>query len=81
MELNTDMETNISMWIHDFMNLVFGQSDETNFFMSQIVRPETANYFHYPLEDLEKHEIRLNALYFSLLELIGLRCINQEERR
>ena len=27
-ELNTDMDTNVSMWIHDFMNLVFGLSDE-----------------------------------------------------
>jgi hypothetical protein len=33
------------------------------------------------LDDLEKREIRLNALYFSLLELVGLRCINLEERR
>ena len=49
--------------------------------MSQIVRPEIANYYNYPLEDLEKHELRLNALYFSLTELIGLKCINQEERR
>lgn len=49
------METNISMWIHDFMNLVFGLSEETNYFMTQIVRPEISNYYNYPLEDLEKH--------------------------
>lgn len=75
------MQTNISMWIHDYMNLVFGQSDETTFFFEKIVRPEIANYYNYPLDDLEKREIRLNALYFSLLELVGLRCINLEERR
>lgn len=69
------------MWIHDFMNLVFGQSEESTFFVEKIVRPEVANYYNYPLDDLEKREIRLNALYFSLLELVGLRCINLEERR
>ena len=75
------MQTNVSMWIHDFMNLVFGQSEESTFFVEKIVRPEVANYYNYPLDDLEKREIRLNALYFSLLELVGLRCINLEERR
>jgi hypothetical protein len=75
------MQTNVNMWIHDFMNLVFGQSEESTFFVEKIVQPEVSNYYNYPLYDLEKREIRLNALYFSLLELIGLKCINLEERR
>ena len=67
-ELNTDMDTNVSMWIHDFMNLVFGLSDEQNFFMYQIVLPEVSKYYNYPLDELEKFDLRLNALYFSMLE-------------
>jgi hypothetical protein len=63
------------------MNLVFGQSEETSYFFEKIVRPEIANYYNYPLDDLEKREIRLNALYFSLLELVSLRCVYIEERQ
>lgn len=35
---------------------------------------------YFPLEELQKHEIRLNALYFALVDLIGLKCCEVKER-
>lgn len=70
------METNVRMWTHDFMNLVFGHSEEKNIFWHEVLLPEVVQYYqYYSLEDLKKHDIRLNALYFALLELVGLKCI------
>lgn len=52
-ELRGDMEKNVKGWTHDFMNLVFGHSEEKNLFWEQIVLPKVAQYYvYFPLEDL-----------------------------
>lgn len=74
-ELNGEMDQNIKGWTHDFMNLIFGLSQEKKIFWEQILLNEVRDYYiYYPLEELAKHEIRLNALYFALIDLIGLEC-------
>lgn len=76
------MDKNVKNWTHDFMNLVFGHSEEQKLYREQVVLPQTAAYYIYlPLEDLMKHEIRLNALYFALIDLIGLKCFEVKEHK
>lgn len=74
------MDKNVKGWTHDFMNLVFGHSEEKELYWKQILLPEVAQYYmYYPIEDISKHEIRLNALYFALIDLIGLKCCEVKE--
>lgn len=49
-------------------------------YWEQVLLPEVVQYYqYYSLEDLKRHEIRLNALYFALLELIGLKCVQKDK--
>jgi len=67
------MDSTIQAWILDFMNLIFGASEEKEDFWKEVVLTETSTYYSYPLDNLKRHEIRLNALYFALIDLIGLK--------
>jgi uncharacterized membrane protein len=72
LELNQDML--------DFMNLVFGRGQEHDEFFNDVVFLETSIYYDFKLELLRKHPLRLNALYYALLELIQIRVTPVEQR-
>jgi hypothetical protein len=54
------------------MNLVFGQSEESYDFWNFIVLPEARHYYQLSADEIEMKEVRLNALYFAILEHVGL---------
>jgi hypothetical protein len=92
-ELSGDMQVNVKLWTHDFMNLVFGKSEENEQFIKTVVLPEVAQYYQvvipeqsqnytdYPLEELLSYPLRLNALYFALTDLMGIKCLTVEVLR
>ena len=55
------------------MNLVFGRGQEHDEFFNEVVFAEASVYYNYPINDFKKHQIRLNALYFALTELISMK--------
>jgi hypothetical protein len=60
---------------------VFGTGDENKPFFNEIVFPEVVTYYQpFPLEELAKYDLRLNALFFAMLELIGLKCVPFESK-
>eukprot|EP00351_Strombidinopsis_sp_SopsisLIS2011_P002444 CAMPEP_0116871726 /NCGR_PEP_ID=MMETSP0463-20121206/2210_1 /TAXON_ID=181622 /ORGANISM="Strombidinopsis sp, Strain SopsisLIS2011" /LENGTH=73 /DNA_ID=CAMNT_0004510703 /DNA_START=718 /DNA_END=939 /DNA_ORIENTATION=+ len=69
------MDERIRENLTDFMNLVFGASEERDDFWNDILLRETSEYFNYPYEDLTKHEMKLNALYFAVIDVTGLKVI------
>jgi hypothetical protein len=91
------MSRQIRAWAHDFMNLIFGHGEEKNHFWHTVLLPEVAQYYQvvipeissyyqdYPLEELQKcysqNEIKYNALYFAVLDQIGLKCVSVEESK
>lgn len=66
-ELKKSMDVLITEWIIDFLNLVFGHSDDTRNFWSQVLFPEVSVYYSYEMRELVKFEKNLNALYFALV--------------
>lgn len=76
------MDQLIKEWIIDFMNLIFGSSEDRDNYWDEVVVYETSVYYQFPIADLKKHEIknRLNALYFTLTELIGLKVTPVEQK-
>ena len=67
------MQDCIDDWILDFLNLIFGNGEETSSFWEEVLYAEVAAYYGYSYEELRKSEKNLNALYFNLIEQIGLR--------
>jgi len=80
LELNQEMDVNMQIWMLDFMNLVFGRGQEHDEFFNDVVFLETSIYYDFKLELLRKHPLRLNALYYALLELIQIRVTPVEQR-
>jgi len=60
-------------WIIDFLNLFLGKSEEKEEFWHEVLLPRVAQYFNYLLEDLHVTELQGNALYFSFLDLTGVK--------
>jgi hypothetical protein len=58
----------VNKWIVDFLNLFFGNSDETSEFFSQILYPRASDYFGISVEDLESVECHPVALYNLFIE-------------
>ena len=80
-ELHNDMEENVVAWTHDFMNLVFGNTQDTKEYWDTVVLPEINQYYkHYTLDELKAYKFSLNALYFSLCENIGLKSVHNESQ-
>ena len=46
------MDQKISQWVKDFLNLVFGASEETNDFWDKVLIPEVCSYYK-----IERNEI------------------------
>jgi hypothetical protein len=67
-ELQKPMQDSINEWIIDFLNLIFGNGEETIAFWDEVIYAEVVAYYSYPFEELRKHERNLNALYFALIE-------------
>jgi len=60
------------------MNLVFGSGDENEEFWYEILLRETSEYFTYSYEELRKfykNEMKINALYFAVIDITGLKVI------
>ena len=53
------MDQELESCLVDFLNLVFGNGAETKEFWTDVLIPETAEYFDYPREEIERKEIRL----------------------
>jgi hypothetical protein len=51
-EFQEDMDQQIGQWIKDFLNLIFGASEETNDFWDKVLIPEVSSYYK-----IESHEI------------------------
>lgn len=66
-------------WLLDFMNLVFGSSDDTRQFWDEVLLPEAAIHYQFDLQELYKFERSLNALYFALVEHLNLRITQRED--
>lgn len=80
LELNQDMDDNMQMWTLDFMNLVFSRGTEHDEFFNEVVYPEAYNYYDFKVDHFKKHSLRLNALYYALIELIGIKVLSIEQR-
>jgi len=66
------MDQKISYWIQDFLNLVFGGSEETDNFWDKILIPEVCSYYKVERSEISHKDIIYNALYFAVMELTGL---------
>ena len=71
----------MQVWMLDFMNLVFGRGSEHDEFFNEVVLPEASANFDFKIESFKKHQLRLNALYYALIELIGVKVTSQELRQ
>jgi len=56
---------------------VFGAGDETRDFWQQVLLPYCAQYFAFPQEEIVKHSVNLNAVFFAFLTHAGLRIVRQ----
>lgn len=74
------MDVNMQVWTLDFMNLVFGRGAEHDEFFNNVVYPEASAYFDFKIESFNKHPLRLNALFYALIDLIGIKVISNEMR-
>lgn len=72
------MDVLITEWIIDFLNLVFGHSDDTRNFWSQVLLPEVSVYYSYEMRELVKFERNLNALYFALVQQLNLKVTDKQ---
>lgn len=79
-DLNQDMDINMQVWTLDFMNLVFGRGAEHEEFFNEVVYPEASANFDFKIESFKKHPLRLNALFYALVELIGIKVTSYEQR-
>lgn len=59
----------VNKWIVDFLNLFFGNTDETSDFFTQILYPRASDYFGIAVEDLESIECHPVTLYNFFVEL------------
>lgn len=73
------MSSQIQIWLFDYLNLVFGESQEHDEFFRYLVFPETSEYYQFPIEELLSHELRFNALYFALINALGLKLSYKEQ--
>ena len=67
------MKGRVKEWIFDFMNMVFGESEETSIFWEEVLFPELFYHYNFDLNELHKFERNLNALFYALCEQIGLK--------
>jgi len=58
--------------LYDFLNMTFGQDEDTNTFWDKILLPRAAIAFKYPLAKFDKSKVNLNALFFAFVQLFGL---------
>ena len=65
----------VNKWIVDFLNLLFGNTDETSEFNSQILNPRASDYFGVSVEELEQIECHPVAIYNFFIELC---CIKKK---
>jgi hypothetical protein len=65
------------MAIIDFMNLVFGEGQETDEFWGTILLPFVGQYYNYPIDDLMRAPKHLNALFFSFSTHFGFKVVKQ----
>lgn len=56
----------------DVMNLIFGAGEETQEFWVTILLYNTSQYYNFPYEELKKHKVNLNALFFALTYVFGI---------
>ena len=78
LELRKPMEQRVKEWLLDFMNLVFGSSEESRSFWDEVLLPEASVYYDFDLPQLLKFEPNLNALYYALVEHLNLRITERE---
>ncbi len=71
------MDDQVKMAIIDFMNLVFGDGQETEEFWNTILLPYVSQYYNYPMDDLLRAPKHLNALFFAFSSHFGLRISKQ----
>ena len=76
-----DMDQSVKDWVIDFMNLIFGASEDHDNYWEDIVIPETESYYNFDAKILKAHEVNLNALYFAILVNIGLTLIPVQEKQ
>lgn len=65
----------VNKWIVDFLNLLFGNTDETSEFYTQVLNPRASDYFGISIEDLESIECHPVAVYNFFIELC---CIKKK---
>ena len=66
------MDQKISQWVKDFLNLIFGASEETNDFWDKVLIPEMCSYYKIERSEIQHKDVIYNALYFAVMELTGL---------
>ena len=71
-EFQEDMDLQIGQWVKDFLNLVFGASEETNDFWDKVLIPEVCGYYKIESDEIKHKDVIYNALYFAVMELTGI---------
>ena len=71
-EMERPLEERIKEWLIDFLNLVFGNSQDTQDFWDEVIYAEVSAYYNFEYKELKNHKRNLNALYFALVEQLGL---------
>ena len=59
----TKKDFQTSYQIVDFLNLIFGASDETGHFYNTVLYPRASDYYEVSIEDLEALELQPITLY------------------
>lgn len=78
-ELCKDLDVTIKQSIVDFINLVFGNGDESREFWTQVLVPYTIQYFNLPSDEMFRPPffINYNAIFFSFIYHAGIKIVSQ----
>jgi hypothetical protein len=63
----------VNKWVVDFLNLFFGNTNETTEFFSQVLYPRASDYFGITIEDLESIECHPISIYNNFVELCNIK--------
>lgn len=79
-----DFSKELRVHLVDFMNLLFGDSEESTLFWNEVLCVRASLYYQLDLSYFREIDVKVNALYYAFLDLTGVReikVLNYHARR